>query len=190
MPTPAASITLLRPLIAAWLAAALLAATACCRAQVEPDAAGQLSMQPSVTYLFLLRRTPFFTALSTEQLRWTIAHSKEWKVREGTVIATCRDDGGAPAADDWILLDGGWAVEHDGRAEQAGRADAGNWFNRAVAHGAPCRLVATEPGYVMRIAHAEFQAMLARGFDFAAPLAAGRARYRVLFGDGTTGAAR
>ncbi|MBN3727897.1 hypothetical protein G3N92_27395 [Burkholderia sp. Ac-20379] len=183
---------LLRPLIALSLAAALLAATAGCHAQAEPDAAGRLSMQPAVTYRFLLRRTPFFAALSTEQLEWTIAHSREWKVREGSVIATCRDGGGNDASDDWILLDGEWALEHDGKTERAGRADAGNWFNRSVANGAPCRLVATETGYVMKIAHADFEAMLARGFDFGAPLAAGRARYRAVFGSGSGsgGAAR
>lgn len=186
MPATAA---LLRPLIALWLAAALLASTAGCHAQAEPDAAGQLSMKPSVTYLFLLRRTPFFTALSTEQLQWTIAHSREWKVRAGSVIDACRNDGADHASDDWILLDGGWAIEHDGRAERAGRADAGKWFNRTVANGAPCRLVATEAGYVMKIAHADLRDMLARGFDFDAPLAAGRAYYRTIFGDGRAGAA-
>lgn len=182
--------TLLRPLVAMWLAAALLAATAGCRAQAEPDAAGRLSMKPSVTYLFLLRRTPFFAALTTQQLQWTIAHSKEWQVREGSVVDTCPNGSADRASDDWILLDGGWAVEHDGKIDRAGRADAGKWFNRSVANGARCRLVATETGYVMKIAHADLQDMLARGFRFDAQLAAGRAYYRTLFGSARPDAAR
>ncbi|WP_414444767.1 hypothetical protein [Burkholderia sp. 22PA0106] len=191
MPKPIALLLLrLRPLFALCLASTLLASTAGCHAQAEPDAAGQMSMKPSVTYLFLLRRTPFFTALSTEQLQWVIAHSKEWQVREGSVVDACRAGGSENASDDWILLDGGWAVEHDGRAERAGRGEAGQWFNRTVANGARCRLVATESGYVMKIAHADLQNMLARGFDFDAPLAAGRAYYRTMFGNGRVNEAR
>ena len=61
-------------------------------------------MRASTTHLYLLRRTPFFTGLSTEQLRYVIGHSREWEAQAATVVA-----GSADEADDvWILLDGGW----------------------------------------------------------------------------------
>ena len=49
------------------------------------------SMQASTTYLYLLRKTHFFTRLTTAQLREMITHSKEWEVKPGTVIAASGD---------------------------------------------------------------------------------------------------
>ncbi|WP_186056583.1 hypothetical protein [Burkholderia gladioli] len=161
---------------------AMLGMTAC-SGKPEPDAARNLTMKPSVTYLHLLRHTPFFTALSTEQLQWTIDHSREWEAQAGAVIATC-DEAVDTDAPYWILLDGGWRVEARDRAFPAGHADPGKWFSATVANGASCRLVTTETSYVMRIERQEMQQMLARGFGFGAHLEAGEAYYRRLFAGG------
>ncbi|MGO4325900.1 hypothetical protein AB4Z48_00985 [Cupriavidus sp. 2TAF22] len=141
-------------------------------------------MKASKTYLYLLRKTPFFTSLDSEQLRWTIDHSREWEAQAGTVIAQCERTGaagGADNADVWILLDGGWQLEHAGKAYPAGHADPGNWFSARQATG-DCRLVATGHSYVMRIARAEFDDMVARGFAFGRHLDAGMRHYRAIFG--------
>ncbi|WP_397452349.1 hypothetical protein [Pseudomonas sp. NA-150] len=136
-------------------------------------------MSPSVTYLHLLRHTPFFVDLDKEQLRWVIDHSHEWQAQPGTVIT--RYEQGAPVTDDiWVLLDGGWQVEADGEVYRAGHADPGKWYSAAdVAH--PSRLVATETSYVMRIKRSEMQQMLNEGFAFNSHLQAGSTYYRKLF---------
>jgi hypothetical protein len=90
-------------------------------------------MKPSTTYLHLLRHTPFFTSLTTVQLRWTIAHSREWEAQSGTVIVESATS--QPTDDIWILLDGGWQVEAGGRVYPAGHADPGKWFSAAQASG-------------------------------------------------------
>jgi hypothetical protein len=137
-------------------------------------------MKPSTTYLHLLRKTPFFTALNTAQLRWTIEHSREWEAPIGTVIVDCATS--QPTDDIWILLDGGWQVETAGRAYAAGHADPGKWFS--VAHASrDCRLVATERSYVMKITRADMDDMLSLGFAFDAHLEAGRAYYADLFAE-------
>lgn len=166
--------------IAVSLCAVLLASMTGCDTHYDRDAAGKLSMRPSVTWLFLLRRTPFFTALSTRQLQWVIQHSKEWKVSKGTVIDRCGD--GRADADYWILLDGEWAVEQGDKVARAGRSDPGKWFSRTILNGGSCRLVATASGYVMKITNADMQEMLAKGFDFNAQLSVGRIRYQDFFG--------
>jgi hypothetical protein len=139
-------------------------------------------MKPSVTYLHLLKHTPFFTNLTTEQLRWVISHSHEWEAQPGTVVAQC--DGSAHGAasnqDMWILLDGGWQIEYGQQSYPAGHADAGKWFSAAVTDQA-CRLVTTEHSYVMKIERADFDAMLEQGFAFDAHLDAGRRYYGDLF---------
>ncbi|MGF6599960.1 hypothetical protein P3T23_004694 [Paraburkholderia sp. GAS448] len=150
-----------------WLAAACGQST---RAGEEGN-----TMKASTTYLYLLRKTPFFTGLDTQQLRWTIDHSREWEAQPDTVIAEC---GGAD--DFWILLDGRWQVERDGRAFPAGHADAGKWFSASEGGGA-CRLVTTEHSYVMKIARADMDDMLARGFAFGSHLQQGRAYYATIF---------
>ncbi len=137
-------------------------------------------MKPSITYLHLLRHTPFFTALSTDQLQWVIDHSREWQAQGGELITSC-DDGKAMAKDDWVLLDGGWALEHDGRSFPSGHADPGKWFSADVAEGAACSLVATGNSYVMQIAAADMRDMLAKGFAFDAHLDSGRTYYRAIF---------
>ncbi|NPT45751.1 hypothetical protein GNZ12_31415 [Paraburkholderia sp. 1N] len=139
-------------------------------------------MKPSVTYLHLLKHTPFFTSLTTEQLRWVISHSHEWEAQPGTVVAQC--DGSAHGAANnqgmWILLDGGWQIEYGKQSYPAGHADAGKWFSTAVTDQA-CRLVTTEHSYVMKIERADFDAMLEQGFAFDEHLDAGRRYYRELF---------
>lgn len=137
-------------------------------------------MKPSTTYLHLLRHTPFFTALSTAQLRWVIGHSREWEADAGAVIAKC-DETGASDTDFWILLDGGWRLEHDGLSFASGHAEPGKWFSIEIADGAPCSLVTTEHSYVMRISRAEMEAMLNKSFAFGLHLDSGRAYYRSIF---------
>lgn len=138
-----------------------------------------LAMIPQTTYLHLLKDTPFFTALTRPQLNWVIDHSHEWEVRTGTLIASCSDV--VPASDDlWILLDGGWQVEADGKKHPAGNADPGKWFSATVTAHA-CQLVATEKSYVMKIKRADMDAMLAQEFAFRSHLETGRAYYRTLF---------
>ncbi|MFM0212820.1 hypothetical protein PQQ96_36105 [Paraburkholderia sediminicola] len=159
---------------------------AACDAQPQPPDASITTrspeMKPSVTYLHLLKHTPFFTSLTTEQLRWVIAHSHEWEAQPGTVVAQC--DGSAHGAasdqDMWILLDGGWQVEHGQHSYPAGHASAGKWFSAAVTDQ-PCSLVTTEHSYVMKIERAEFDAMLEQGFAFDSHLDAGRRYYSELF---------
>ncbi|MBP3364603.1 MAG: hypothetical protein J6L74_12550, partial [Pseudomonas sp.] len=60
---------------------------AACGDHRTPDAMQEMTMKPSITYLHLLRHTPFFTSLTTEQLRWVIDHSNEWETEAGAVIA-------------------------------------------------------------------------------------------------------
>jgi hypothetical protein len=159
----------------AWLG--LLMLTAACGQQGYAQQEGK-TMKASTTYLYLLRKTPFFTGLDTEQLRWTISHSREWEAQAGTVVADCS---AADKSDDfWILLDGRWQVEHDGHTYPAGHADAGKWFSAAEASG-NCRLVTTEHSYVMKITRADMNDMLSRGFAFASHLQQGRACYRTVF---------
>jgi hypothetical protein len=143
------------------------------------NAAENAIMKPSVTYLHLLRKTPFFTQLNTGQLRWTIDHSHEWEAQADTVIVDC--DAGTSEDDIWILLDGGWQVEANGKRYPAGHADPGKWFSGAIAQG-ECKLRTTEHSYVMKITRADLADMLAKGFAFDAHLDVGRAYYRQLFG--------
>lgn len=139
-------------------------------------------MKASTTYLYLLRKTPFFTSLDTQQLRWTIEHSREWEVQAGTVLVSCEP--GQPEQDHdgdfWILLDGRWQVEHDGQSYPSGHADAGKWFSTSEAHG-DCRLVVTEHSYVMKITRADMNDMVSRGFAFNAHLRQGHTYYWTLF---------
>jgi hypothetical protein len=137
------------------------------------------AMTPSITYLHLLKGTPFFTALTRQQLQWVIDHSREWKAKTGTVVASYTY--GEAASDDfWILLDGGWQVEAEGKQHSAGHADPGKWFSAVdVAH--ECQLITTEKSYVMKINRIEMDAMLAQGFAFGPHLEAGRTYYRTLF---------
>lgn len=172
-----------RPVLAA-MAVALCAAlsflaTACGAfgSAGDDNVAENAIMKPSVTYLHLLRKTPFFTALNKEQLRWTIDHSREWEAQPGTVVV----DGGVGVDEDiWVLLDGGWQVEANGKTYPAGHADAGKWFSGAMAQG-EYKLRTTEHSYVMKITRADLADMLTRGFAFDAHLDAGRAYYRQLF---------
>ncbi|RDK07221.1 hypothetical protein [Cupriavidus lacunae] len=166
-------------------AALLPALISACDAQPtrRDDAAAtqRKPMKASITYLHLLRKTPFFTSLSTPQLRLTISHSREWEAEAGTVIAQCQDDS-VTSPDIWILLDGGWRLEHDGHSYPAGHADAGKWFSARQVTGG-CRLVTTEHSYVMLITRADFDDMLAQGFAFDKHLAEGYRYYREIFAD-------
>ena len=137
-----------------------------------------MTMIPQTTYLHLLKKTPFFTALTRPQLLWVIDHSREWEVWAGTVVASCAT--GEPESDDlWILLDGGWRVDADGKQHAAGNADAGKWFIATVASHA-CQLVATEKSYVMKIARVDMDEMLAKGFAFGSHLETGKTYYQAL----------
>jgi len=132
-------------------------------------------MKKSVTYLNLLRHTPFFTRLSTPQLKWVIAHSTEWEAEAGMEVSN------RAGADEylWVLLDGGWQVEQGGHVFKAGHADAAKWYGGTKAALLPpdSRLVANQHSFVMRIRTADFEEMLRQRFDFDEHLRAGEAFY-------------
>jgi hypothetical protein len=159
------------------LMAAALPLGAC--AQEPPVPAPGPGMKASVTYLRLLAKVPFFTALSTEQLQWVIDHSHEWSVVPGAEIASS-----ARGADRfWALLDGSWQVEHAGRTMEAGHADPAKWYGGrdmlALGIG-DTRLHATAKSYVMEIQQSDLDDMLRRGFAFGPHLESGIAFYRSL----------
>jgi len=139
--------------------------------------------QPSVTYLRLLRKTPFFVGLSDAQLQWAIDHSREWSVKPGDEISN------ATLAPDnfWVLLDGGWQAEQGTTLRKAGHADPAKWYGGAELQALalqPTRLVATAPSYVMNIRWADLQHMRQqRGFGpvFDPHLRDGLAFYRSNF---------
>ena len=136
---------------------------------------GEPAMQASVTYLHLLRKTPFFTRLTTAQLRYVIEHSTEWEVKAGQTIAGSGDaDGGL-----WILLDGGWQVEVAGKAYPALHDEAGKWYGGAAVQGAALtsRLVVNRHSYVMHISAADFASMHEQGYDFDAHMQQGERYY-------------
>jgi len=163
-----------RATLASLVTGAIVAAAACVFRQPQENQ----TMTPSITYLHLLRHTPFFTALDTDQLRWVIAHSREWEVRTGGTIATSErlnDSAGY-----WVLLDGGWTLRIDGKTFASGHADAGKWFDQDLLAARPFELVANEHSYVMQIARRDMDDMLARGFRFDRHLDAGQAFYRSL----------
>ena len=156
----------------------LLAALAAGAATISIAMGGQAQerqMKQSVTYLHLLKKTPFFSALDKDQLKWVIAHSTEWEARAGMEVSNRLD------ANDylWVLLDGGWQVEQGGQVLAAGHADAAKWYGgRASALLPPdSRLLANQHSYVMRIARADFDEMLNRSFDFAEHMRQGVAFY-------------
>lgn len=174
-----------RLILIAYAALLPLLATACDAGQPPPDASistRSTTMEPSVTYLHLLKHTPFFTRLTTAQLRWVIGHSHEWEARAGTVVAQCNGDATQGVQDRaiWILLDGGWQIDAAGHTYPADHASAGKWFSAAVTQR-PCRVVTTEHSYVMKIERADFDAMLAQGFAFGPHIDAGRRYYDELF---------
>jgi len=153
---------------------------AACADERAPDATQEMTMKPSITYLHLLRHTPFFTSLSTEQLQWVIDHSQEWAAEPGAVIAKA-DQNATSAPDYWILLDGGWQIEHDGRVYPSGHAAPGKWFNIRQAQGANSALITTESSYVMRITEANMNTMLEKGFAIGRHLNDGEKYYDSLF---------
>lgn len=157
-----------------------------CGGKREADAAEKMTMRPSITYLHLLKHTPFFTALTETQLQWVIDHSREWEADTGAVIAKC-DGETDPDAPYWVLLDGGWQVESGGQKFRSGHADAGKWFSAAEVNGRSCSLVTNEHSYVMRIERKAMQDMLDQGMGFHAHLDSGITYYRAIFG-GNAGA--
>jgi len=108
-----------------------------------------------------------------------IDHSQEWEAQPGAVIASSANNA-PPAEGLWILLDGGWRLDADGKQHTAGNADPGKWFS-AMETAHTYQLVSTEKSYVMRISQVDMNEMLMRGFDFGAQLADGKAYYRTLF---------
>lgn len=132
-------------------------------------------MKKSVTYLHLLKKTPFFTRLDKQQLKWVIDHSTEWEALAGMEVSNRLD------ANDyiWILLDGGWQVEQGGQVLTAGHADAAKWYGGEHVELLPpdSRLISNQHSYVMRINRADFKDMLNRGFDFNQHLQQGEVFY-------------
>ncbi len=145
----------------------------CAQPTATPPGPG---MTPSVTYLHLLAKVPFFAALSREQLQWVIDHSREWAVAPGAEIASSSRGGDSL----WVLLDGSWRVEQGDRSITAGHADPAKWYGGRdmLALGGSTRLVATARSYVMQIAQAELDEMLRRGFAIGPQLDSGLAFYR------------
>lgn len=146
------------------------------KSSVPPPGPG---MSPSVTYLHLLAKTPFFTSLSREQLQWVIDHSREWSVVPGAEIVSS-----ARSADSfWVLLDGGWQVEHAGKSTKVGHADPAKWYGgrdmQSLSMG-DSRLVATVSSYVMQIQQTDLDEMVTRGFAIGPHLQAGMDFYRSL----------
>jgi len=159
----------------------LLAFSGCSLAQA-PSTVGwpqPAQAKPSITYLNLLAKTPFFVGLSSEQLQWVIDHSREWSVPAGAEISSS-----ALGPDNfWVLLDGGWQVEHGGKTAKAGHADAAKWYGGAAMNtlGKTSRLVATAASYVMNIRQADLDEMRRRGFPIEPQLQSGLAFYRSFF---------
>jgi hypothetical protein len=122
------------------------------------------NMKPSITYLHLLAKTPFFTGLNRKQLQWVIDHSKEWEAAKGNLIARSDSDPGSF----WVLLDGGWKIEAGSRTYPVGHADPGNWYGADTVHTAAVasRLMASADSYVMEIRLEDFNEMIRQGFDF------------------------
>ena len=145
----------------------------CAQPTATPPGPG---MSPSVTYLHLLAKVPFFAALSREQLQWVIDHSREWAVAAGAEIASTSRGGDSF----WVLLDGGWRVEQGERSVSVGHADPAKWYGGRdmLALGGSTRLVATARSYVMQISQAELDEMLRRGSAIGAQLDSGMAFYR------------
>jgi len=132
-------------------------------------------MKQSITYLHLLRHTPFFTALTTGQLKYVIAHSTEWEAAAGQEVSN-----GVQASDDmWVLLDGGWQVELEGRVAASGHDSPGKWYGGVLSALPPqdSRLVTSQHSYVMRIARRDLEQMLSLGFPFGRHLQQGAAFY-------------
>lgn len=163
---------LLRRLLSVALPVLCAATSSACTATPAPG------MTASVTDLHLLRHTPFFTALSTPQLRWVIQHSREWEVGAGTAIIDAAHSGNRD--DYWILLDGGWTLHLHGQQWRSGHADPGKWLQASQLDGGAFALVADPHSYVMQIAAQDMQAMLDQQFAFAPQLDAGTAFYRGL----------
>ena len=132
-------------------------------------------MKASVTYLHLLRHTPFFTKLDDDQLKWVIKHSREWDAPAGTVIDS-RAEGVNPSSDLWILLDGSWQVETKVSSFTAGNNDPGKWYQSSATHS-DNRLVTIQRSYVMRIKAGDMKDMLAKGFQFDSHLSEGEDWY-------------
>jgi hypothetical protein len=132
-------------------------------------------MKKSVTYLHLLKSTPFFTELDPRQLKWVIDHSTEWEAHAGTEVSN------RMKASDyiWILLDGGWQVEQGGKVLKAGHADPAKWYGGEHIELLPpdSRLIANQHSYVMRIQHGDFKEMVKLGFNFTEHLQQGEAFY-------------
>ena len=122
--------------------------------------------KPSVTYLRLLTKTPFFTGLTPEQLQYVIEHSREWSVPAGSEISRT-----ALGPDNfWVLLDGAWQIEQGTVVAKAGPADSGKWYGGAAMQGlsiAPTRVVATAPSYVMNIRQADLDDMINKRVGYA-----------------------
>lgn len=164
-----------RPLL---LMATAVPLSAC--AQKPPVPPPGPGMSASVTYLHLLAKTPFFTALSRDQLQWVIDHSREWSVVPGTEVVSSARGGDSF----WVLLDGDWQVEHAGRSVKAGHADPAKWYGgremAALAIGETRLVGATAKSYVMQIQQSDLDEMIQRGFAFGPHLQSGLDFYRSL----------
>jgi hypothetical protein len=162
----------LRTTLIVLLAVTLLATIAACVIR-QPQA-----MTPSITYLHLLRHTPFFTELESDQLRRVIRHSREWEVSpHATIVTSAHPEEGRGY---WVLLDGGWELRLKGQVYASGHDDAGKWFNPALLGDDDFELVASAHSYVMHITAADMDDMLAGGYRFGRHLDAGRTFYRAL----------
>ena len=182
--TPRADVPLAAPLQSLRRRGLLLSGSALLISRMEsamastPDMDGwprPTQAKPSVTYLHLLAKTPFFTALDKSQLQWAIDHSREWSVARGSEISSST----LGPDNFWVLRDGGWQIEHGGAPIRAGHADPAKWYGGAGLHalGRGSKLVAAASSYVMHIRQADLEEMLRRGFAFDRHLQDGLAFY-------------
>lgn len=144
----------------------------------EPDAANKLTMTPATTYLYLLQDTPFFSDLSDKQLSFVIQHSKEYETEKGAVISQC--DAQQHQTDYWILLDGRWALQYQGRDFPNGNTGPGKWYSPLFGPKENCQLIMLEHGYVMKLSEIFINEMLNQGFNFKSNLDSGKAHYQRL----------
>ena len=140
-------------------------------------------MRPSITFLHLLRHTPFFTKLETDQLQWVIDHSREWEVKSGTTILSDQKTKNGY----WILLDGAWNLEIKGQSFPFRHGDPGKWFNSAFVGSNVFKLSTTDHSYIMEISDSDMKEMLDKGFRFDNHLVSGKNFYRSFTQNDSTG---
>jgi len=92
------------------------------------DATLEMTMKPSITYVHLLAHTPFFTALSADQLRWVIDYPREGIPKPGQSLPRMIRPA-HPLRMTGSCATGQWRRHYDGNTYPSGHAAPGKWFN-------------------------------------------------------------